>query len=217
MTGGPFDCSACGQTHPRGCTAHKDGERTVPCGNWPAKGGTVCRYHGGRAPQVAAAAAKRLAEREALLAVDTFGLPRAVDPHEALLEELHRTAGAVAWLGAVVADIDRKEVVWGLTMRKTGGDDHGTTHAAGVNTWVQLWQAERKHLVDVGKACVAAGIEERRIRLAESSGQLLANVVQSILGRLGLSTEQQELVSVVVPEEFRRVAELGAGLGGGAA
>lgn len=210
MTAGPLDCSTCGQTHPRGCTAHKDDERTIPCRNWPVKGGMVCRYHGGRAPQVAAAAAKRLAERKAALAVETFGLPRVVDPHEALLEELHRTAGAVAWLGAVVADLERGAVVWGITMTKTGGEDHGTTRAAGVNTWVQLWQDERKHLVDVSKACVSAGIEERRIRLAESSGQLLASVVQSILGRLSLSTEQQELVQVVVPEEFRRVAELQA-------
>lgn len=31
-------------------------------------------------------------------AVAEFGLPLEVAPHEALLQELHRTAGRVAWL-----------------------------------------------------------------------------------------------------------------------
>ena len=54
---------------PRKCTAHKstNGE---PCGNPPIKGGTVCRYHGGSAPQVREAAATRWAER----------LDREIDP-----------------------------------------------------------------------------------------------------------------------------------------
>ncbi|NUS54724.1 MAG: hypothetical protein HOV66_07660 [Streptomycetaceae bacterium] len=162
--------------------------------------------HGGAAPQAIEAASRRRAERQALLAVETFGLPREIDPHTALLEELHRTAGAVEWLGAVVADLQRGDVVWGMTQEKVGGEDAGTTWESGVNTWVQLWQAERKHLVDVSKACASAGIEERRIRLAESQGQLLAGVVRAVLDRLGLSEEQRVLAGVVVPEEFRRLA-----------
>jgi len=40
------------------CSARRtDGD--TPCGNWAIKGGTVCRYHGGAAPQVKAAAARR--------------------------------------------------------------------------------------------------------------------------------------------------------------
>lgn len=190
------------------CTAtNARGQR---CQKRPIVGGTVCATHGGSAPQVKAAAERRLLERQALLAVESFGLPREVDPHEALLEELHRTAGAVSWLGAVVADLERGEITWGRTSVTKGGPQAGTTHAAGVNVWVQLWQAERKHLLDVAKACASAGIEERRIRLAESSGQVLAGVVRAVLDRLGLSTEQRELVSVVVPEEFRRIARLQA-------
>lgn len=198
-------CRKCGQTHdPDLCASHNAAGR--PCRKRPIVGGRVCPTHGGSAPQVRAAADARLRQREAVLAVETFGLPREIDPHAALLEELHRTAGAVEWLGAVVADLERGAVVWGVTRVKTGGEDAGTTAEAGVNTWVQLWQAERKHLVDVSKACAAAGIEERRIRLAESQGQLLAGVVRAVLDRLELSEAQRRLVSVVVPEEFRRAA-----------
>jgi hypothetical protein len=33
-----------------------------PCGNYPSAGARVCRYHGGNAPQVRAAAERRLVE-----------------------------------------------------------------------------------------------------------------------------------------------------------
>lgn len=193
-------------TVPRQCTATSKatGNR---CRRSAVLDGTVCPMHGGKAPQVRNAIERRRQERAAVLAVESFGLPVVVDPHTALLEELHRTAGAVAWLGAVVADIDRADLVWGQTREKVGGDDHGVTHEARPNAWVTLWQSERKHLVDVSRECIKAGIEERRVRLAESAGQELAAVLRRVLDRLGLSAEQQSLALEVVPEEFRRLAE----------
>lgn len=139
---------------------------------------TVCRMHGGMQPAAIVNAEKRRNARQAILAAEAFGLPREVDPHTALLEELYRTAGAVEWLSAVVADLERDAITWGMTREKEGGEDAGTTHEAKVSVWVQLWQAERKHLIDVGKACVGAGIEERRVRLAEQAGAVLAGVLQ---------------------------------------
>ena len=49
---------------PGKCTAHTTGNHGEkrPCRNWAIKGGRVCRYHGGAAPQVKAAAQKRLNE-----------------------------------------------------------------------------------------------------------------------------------------------------------
>lgn len=150
---------------------------------------TVCKMHGGKAPQALDAAARRRQDREALLAVEAFGLPRLVDPHTALLEELHRTAGAVQWLGAVVADLKQSQV---------GGE----------SVFVKLWADERDRLVKVAKTCVDVGIEERRVRLAEQAGAQLASVVRAVLDRLGLSEEQQLLARVVVPEEFRRLGDV---------
>lgn len=186
------------------CTAKNS--RGGRCRKRPIVGGTVCPTHGGSAPQVRAAAEARVQARQALLAAEAFGLPREVDPHTALLEELHRTAGAVAWLGAIVADLEQRDIAWGKTREKTGGEDHGTSWEARPNAFVSLWQSERKHLVAVAKACHDAGIEERRVRLAESAGQQLAAVVRAVLERLGLSAEQQLLAREVVPEEFRRLS-----------
>ena len=43
------------------CTAHSR-QTGLQCGNRPIPGGTVCRFHGGGAPQVRRAAELRLAE-----------------------------------------------------------------------------------------------------------------------------------------------------------
>lgn len=185
MSDDPTPCEQCGQPHAR-CSAHTRAGN--PCRQPPMADQTVCKMHGGKAPQALDAAARRRQEREALLAVETFGLPRVVDPHTALLEELHRTAGAVAWLGAVVADLGKGKV-------------------AGESVFVKLWQEERAHLVRVAKTCVDVGIEERRVRLAEQAGAQLAAVVRAVLDRLGLSDEQLALAARVVPEEFRRLGE----------
>lgn len=182
------------------------------CRKQPIEGATVCRTHGGSAPQVRAAAEARLREREAVLAVEVFGLPREVDPHTALLEELHRTAGAVQWLGALVADLDREELVWGRVKETHGtqlekGTENGVTYQAGPNAWIRLWTEERERLVKVAKTCVDVGIEERRVRVAEAAGQQLASVVRAVLDRLDLTDEQRSAALVVVPEEFRRLGE----------
>lgn len=206
---GPMPCERCGQPHTK-CTAHTRAGN--PCTQRPMTDQTVCRMHGGKAPRSLAAAERRREERQALMAVESFGLPRQVDPHTALLEELHRAAGAVQWLGAVVADLNRADVTWGIVKETHGtqlekGTDNGTTRAAAVNVWVRLWQEERDRLTKVAKTCVDVGIEERKVRLAEAAGQQLASVVRAVLDRLELTDEQRSLALVVVPEEFRRLGE----------
>lgn len=197
------------------CTATAKSTRER-CKRRPVPGANVCVKHGGKAPQVQAAAARRLAERDAEQAAKAFGLPRVIDPHTAFVEELHRAAGSVQWLGGIVADLEQDDVGWGKIRKKTGGEDHGTTYEARPNVWVSMWQAERVQLVKVAKACIDIGIEERRVRLAEAAGQQLASVVRAVLDRLELTDEQRVLALTVVPEEFRKLAT-GDGEGGAGA
>jgi hypothetical protein len=178
---------------------------------FPKGGVAVCPRHGGHAPQVIAAAERRNKEAAASLAVVTYGLPREVAPDVALLEEVHRTAGHVAWLADVVGQLEREEVTWGLAEETDmpGGEDKDggvlTKHKAGVNVWVQLYQQERKHLAAVCRDALAAGIAERQVRLAEQQGALLAGAVNRILDGLGLSKEQWERVPQVVPVVLRAI------------
>lgn len=176
---------------------------------WPKDGFTVCPKHGADAPQVIAARDRRVAEREAIAALEVFGVPIVVDPHTALLQELHRTAGAVAWAGAVVQSLEKDDLVWGVTKEKTGGDDHGTTRESKPNAWYVIWVQERKHLVEVSKACVSAGIEERRVRLEERDARMVVAKFESAVTKVGLTDVQAHALKVAFAEEFLAV-EVGA-------
>lgn len=165
-----------------------------------------CKLHGGRTPDHVKQANVVKAER----AVATYGLPREVAPDQALLEEVHRTAGHVAWLGEVVGRLEQGEVTWGLAEETDapitdGGGGVTTKHKAAVNVWVKLYQDERKHLAAVCRDALAAGIAERQVRLAEQQGALLAGAVNRILEGLGLSAEQWERVPQVVPVVLRAI------------
>jgi nucleotide-binding universal stress UspA family protein len=190
---------------PRRCTAtaKSTGQR---CGRAPVPGATVCKIHGGGSPRVRAAARRRLDLAAAQQAVVTLGLPRDITPTDALLEEVRWTAGHVDWLRQRIQELEKADMTWGVVRVKDGGDDRGTTEQAGPPVWYQLYERERTHLVKVCAAAIGAGIEERRVRLAEQQGALVAEAIRRILSRLDLTAAQQLLVGEVVPAELRALA-----------
>jgi hypothetical protein len=156
----------------------------------PHPGVGRCKLHGGSTPTHVRAGQRALAER----AVRTYGLPVDIAADEALLEEIRWTAGHVVWLRERIQEMEPDALIWGVRQRV----DQDATEFPGVNitemaspsVWLDLYQRERKHLVDVCKAALSAGIEERRIRLAESRGVEMAAVVRRLLTALDLSAEQ---------------------------
>lgn len=180
------------------------------CRRFPVEGATRCKLHGGASPQVKKKIERQQAEKALAEAVATYGLPVDVSPTEALLDEVKWTAGHVAWLRARVQEMEAAALSWGTRsiVDKQGGEFPGvdTTEAAAPPVLLDLYQRERKHLVDVCAKALQAGVEERRVRLAESQGALLADVIRRILGDLNLTAEQSALVSEVVPRHLRAVS-----------
>lgn len=185
-----------------------------PCGLKPLDGGTRCRKHGGSSPQARRAAEKRIAEEKAqdimASAVRTLGLPKDIDPGKALLDEIHWTAGHVAWLREKVQELEDEQLVWGKTQHEDGIGPQGavdvTTEKAGPSVWYELYMKERDHLAKVCALALRAGIEERKVKLAESQGALVAEAIRAILGALNLTPEQQALVPQIVPQQLRLLA-----------
>ena len=200
------------------CTAHlsknhpKDPGGRCPCPGLP--GQRVCAFHGGKAPQALKLAKDRIAEEKARRIVETYGRKVETTATEALLGEVQWTAGHVAWLRERVQEIEQyssnsdseNPLVWGVTRRKEGGEDRGVTEEAAPSIWLKLYQHERAHLVKVCGEAIRAGIEERRVRLAESQGALVAKAIQAILGDLNLTVEQQARIPEIVPRHLRALA-----------
>lgn len=200
----------------RQCTAtsKRSGER---CKKWAIKGAKTCLAHGSGSKKARAAAARRVEEekanRQAQKAVELLGIQRDISPSEALLEEVRWTAGHVDWLRDRVKELERQQLVWGKTKEKTatgGEEDEGSgvevTEASVPSVWYTLYERERAHLVAVCTAALRAGVEERRVRLAEAQGEQVAAVIRAILDDLGLTVEQQRLVATVVPTRLRLLA-----------
>ena len=185
------------------------------CGNRSIPGGAVCRFHGGRTPQVIEAAKKRVALTEARNQMVTLGIPvEGLDPYDALMEEIARTAGHVRWLQGIVLGINPDDLIWGKTEEEhsTGFDDKNnydiTKHGAVPNIWMQLYQKEREHLVNVSKIAIGAGIAERQVKIAERQGDMIVKIMKAVLGdpKLGLTAEQQEEAKHVVGHHLRLIA-----------
>jgi hypothetical protein len=124
--------------------------------------------------------------------VERYGLPVEVDPHTALIEELERTAGHVAWLRLKVDEIaeDTTDALVG-PVGQSGPSESGGHHHPSYepNVWLKLYNEERKHLVKVAGSCISAGIAERRVKLAEEHGAMLAEIIKGILKELGVADD----------------------------
>lgn len=210
------DCPKCGHDHrtPTGheaCGGHqKQARGGGPCRSRAGAGTDHpgygnCKFHGGTSRNGQRHAQRAHAEE----AVRVYGLPVVTTPEQALLDEVHRTAGHVAWLRERIADLDPDALTWGLTKReKVGASEFTGTNsveAAAVHVWLELYLRERRHLVDVCAKAITAGIAERQVRLAEAQGQLMAQALIAILDGLALTEEQREKVPELVDRHLHVV------------
>jgi hypothetical protein len=123
-----------------------------------------------------------------------LGAPREVDPGVALLEEVHRTAGHVAYLSKKVQELNDESLIWNKTMESEedlqGGEASYAKkikeHRNEVSRWYDLYERERKHLASVANAALKAGVEERRVRLAERGVDTLEAAITAALQDLGV-------------------------------
>jgi hypothetical protein len=123
-----------------------------------------------------------------------------------LIELVQWKAGEVDYWRQRCRQLEEADLTWGVVRRKEGGEDHGTTYEARPNVAYGMLRDAERDLAAYCSAALKAGVDERRVRLAESTGLMLAGVIQRILGALSLSEVQLELVAVVVPAELRAIA-----------
>lgn len=178
------------------------------CGQPAIPGGTVCRYHGGAAPHVAARAAVRhaaeLAEADAAKAVALFGGKRDLHPAQALLELVQRKAAEVEYWRARVADLGERDLTFGVTKVESGVDrdqekDITTTEAKPNILLVMLRQAEQD-LAAYSAASLKAGVDQQLISLAREQGLRIVSVMRAVLSdsRLQLGADARMVDQVLL-------------------
>lgn len=160
-----------------------------------------CKYHLGSTPIGRKVAAEEMAGELMVF----YGEPIETNPIEALLDEVSRTAGHVAWLAQRIGQFKVP-----LQLEKIDPDTKiRSLMIAGippeVEGWLRMYMAERGQLVRVAKAALDAGVNERLVQIAEYQGEKLADAVETILKQLGLTAAQQAMVPTVVPSVLRQL------------
>jgi hypothetical protein len=204
-------CPTCGQVHPK-CTGHKTGTvkagNPVPCKGNPVNGLTVCVFHGGGSKAARAAAERRVTEAAATAEAARFATRRDIHPADALLELVQWTAGEVDYWRAKVDQLDDAELAGALVTKTEVGEDKGqptdlTTKEAAEHIYIRMLAKSSDRLATYAAAALRAGVDERRVRLAEQQGNAVALVIRRILDALNLTDTQAELVPTIVPRELR--------------
>ena len=173
-----------------------------PCAR-PAGWGTThpgagnCKLHGGASPNGELHGNLELAKREAAV----MGQPLPVDPGDALLQCIQIAAGEVQYASLRIAELDDDQAVVEqrqvktrpLSEGKDGEDPHTiveevtTSTTAELHIWIRVRQQAMDRLVNYSSVAIKAGLEERRVKIAEQTGQLIASAVRGILEELGVA------------------------------
>lgn len=174
------------------CAARRstDGQ---PCGNWPVPGATVCRYHGGRAPQVAGKAAGRQVEAQARQVLARLG----VDPVEDVFTALAGLAGEVlAWKDAMAGKVNE------LTALRYEASGAGTEQ---LRAEVALWERALDRCAEVLGLIARCNIDERLARITAQQVEILGRAVDAALDDGGVTGGQAVAVRVALTRHLRAV------------
>lgn len=168
------------------------------CKRWARPGSNVCAMHGAKAPQTVRAAARRLAMGEAQMAIAeerALGRVLPVEPAEAMLEMVREAAANVAVLRDLVQTLELGtvtdpvpwvdadgEIIAGAMPASIAGltGSEAKRNDAAPHVWVVMYNDERERLVKWAKACRDAGVDERRVELAEGQARVLAGVLRGV-------------------------------------
>lgn len=171
-----------------------------------------CKLHGGLSPNGVKHGAKLAAVAEYRNA-HALGVGQEVDidPLDALLWCVRVAATEVRYYSAKIAELDHDDVVGNPRSVKTrplsegkDGEDPSITvqevteAAVAPNIFVELRHAALDRLAKFSKMALDAGVDERRVQIAERYGEVLARLIGGILDDLLLTAAQQEQAPVIV-------------------
>jgi hypothetical protein len=184
MARDPMDAKRC-------IAKNRKGER---CRRAPANGATVCSMHGGRAPQVVAAARARVVEAQAVRQLRAEGYEPTVNPVEELLSLGAEVTALKDVLRARVADLSDKE--W-VTKSKLAVED--------VRAVVSAYERALDRCERTLTNMLRLNLEARRVQIAERDAELVWRAIGAGLQAIGAS-DRADPFHVALATELRRAA-----------
>jgi hypothetical protein len=219
-------CTKCGMIHTThwgtpACAAHISGSNPLrPCSKPPKGGRTVCRSHGANLPGLARQAEQKLA----LMAADgeIAELMRECDipeqhPIDGLLEVVRVSGSMMRLLTVKVGELAEDTEVQEVLEHNTKTGDIKTRLVAGndafwaldkdgqvvPNVYVQLLKIWTERYERACATALSAGIEERRIRLAEDTADTFFSALSKAIAAAGLDPATRAALNQALASELR--------------
>lgn len=160
--------------------------------------------HGGSTPNAGKAAARTLAI--------SMGAPIDISPHEALLTCVRIAAGEVSYCTSRIQELHTGDYVDHPTSFReesgTGGEkgmftkDVTVKGPPAMNIWIETRHEAMDRLARYAKMALEAGVEERRISMAEDLGRMLVPMFKAIFDQLGLTPAQAKRAPDILRAEL---------------
>ena len=109
-----------------------------------------------------------------------------IAPETALLEEVRRSYGIVAWFDQQIEDFGWADLI---------DDEAERTEVA---AWYRIYHEERAHLARASKMAIDAGVAVKTLALLEDQAVALARAIQAVLDGLGLDDRQLGLAPTLL-------------------
>jgi hypothetical protein len=233
MTGDKKICDDCGKIHVTrhgapACRAHLTGTgKTVPCSRPPIVGGFVCRTHGGALTLTKVAAAKRIA----LMAAqgEIADLMRDCDipdqhPIDGLLEVVRVSGSMMRLLTVKVGELAENPTIQEVLVESKGGE-LSTKRVAGEDAfwglnhqgemapsiYVDLLKTWTERYERACKTALEAGIEERRVQLAEDTSETFFKALGKAVSAAGLDPDARATLNLALANELRKSSVIDVG------
>lgn len=175
------------------CHAHSS--RTGdPCKLWAVRGGKVCNKHGGKAPQVKAAAQQRVVEQEI---TETLGRLQVVPIHDPLTALAGLAGEITAWKELAA---DRVALLKDLASRNyaSGSDE--------VRAEIQVYERALDRCVTVLATIARLNIDERLVKISQQQADLVKTALMTALADTGLDRTVQREAAGHLARHLRLVA-----------
>lgn len=219
-------CDKCNKVHVTfhghpSCSAHIVGSDPLePCRKYPKGNRGVCRSHGANLPSIARAADQRLAlmsaEGEIAELMRECDIPEQ-HPIDGLLEVVRVSGSMMRLLTVKVGELKEDPAIHEVLV-ENGKGDLSTRRVAdeeafwGLNkdgemaphVYVQLLKVWTERYERACKTALDAGIEERRIRLAEDTSETFFSALGKAVVAAGLDPATRAALNAALAAELRK-------------
>lgn len=186
------------------CTAKskQTGER---CRAARVPGATVCHWHGGKGGRLRKKIERTREQEEMQKTIEVLGGRRDIHPADALIELVQTKAAEVEYWKARLSELQPDMLTWGRTKHERGIDKglevDMVTKESRPHIILTLLHKAQDDLARFSAAALKAGVDEARLRIAETQAAWAIELIRQALARHHIADAEADQTILALMQE----------------